>query len=154
MRKDIRRRHDAHIRTLRVCAEHSALFDATPGGRKTRTTLGSHLADVTRLLALQERSLEDRRAATEQSSGYSNQTFTRTRSLVLSEQLEAHRLPAFVFDREVARHGSRADVEWMRLARPPIGERSELQSRAIELRLVSDDDGGAGGGRNACKFSY
>ena len=56
MRKDIRRRHDAHIRTLRVCTEHSALFDATPGGKKTRTTLGSHVADVTRLLALQERS--------------------------------------------------------------------------------------------------
>ena len=78
--------------------------------------------------------------------------FTRTRSPVLSEQLEAHRLPAFVFDFEVARHGSRADVEWMRLARSPIGERSEFQSRAIKLRLVSDDDGGAGGGRNACKF--
>ena len=80
--------------------------------------------------------------------------FTRTRSLVLSEQLEAHRLPAFVFDFEVARHGSRADVEWMRLARSPIGERSEFQSRAIKLRLVSDDDSGAGGGRNACKFPY
>jgi hypothetical protein len=49
-----------------VCSEHSALFDATPGGQKMRAALGAHVADVDRLLALQERSIEDRRAATEQ----------------------------------------------------------------------------------------
>jgi len=66
MRKEVRRRHEAHARTNSVCAEHSALFDATPGGQKTRAALGAHVADVDRLLALQKRSIEDRRAATEQ----------------------------------------------------------------------------------------
>jgi hypothetical protein len=66
MRKQVRRRHDAHVRAQGVCAEHSALFDATPGGQKTRAALGTHVAEVDRLLALQERSVEDRRAATEQ----------------------------------------------------------------------------------------
>jgi hypothetical protein len=66
MRKQVRRRHDAHVRAQGVCAEHSALFDATAGGQKTRAALGTHVAEVDRLLALQERSVEDRRAATEQ----------------------------------------------------------------------------------------
>src|SRR5712692_1207469 len=66
MRKEIRRRHDAHVRAHGVCTEHSALFDATPGGQKTRAALGTYVADVARLLALQERSIQDRRAATEQ----------------------------------------------------------------------------------------
>jgi len=66
MRKQVRRRHEAHVRTQSVCAEHSAVFDATPGGQKTRAALGAHVADVDRLLALQKRSIEDRRAATEQ----------------------------------------------------------------------------------------
>ena len=66
MQKQVRRRHDAHARTNGVCTEHSALFDATAGGQKTRTALATHVAEVDRLLALQERSIEDRRAATEQ----------------------------------------------------------------------------------------
>jgi len=66
MRKEIRRRLDAHARAHGVCTEHSALFDATPGGQKTRAALGTHVADVERLLALQERSIQDRRTATEQ----------------------------------------------------------------------------------------
>jgi hypothetical protein len=66
MRKDVRRRHDAHLRAQGVCSEHSALFDATAGGHKTRAALGAQVADVDRLLALQQRSIEDRRAATEQ----------------------------------------------------------------------------------------
>jgi hypothetical protein len=66
MRKTVRRRHDAHVRGESVCAEHSALFDATPGGQKARAVLGTDVAEVVRLLALQERSIEDRRAATEQ----------------------------------------------------------------------------------------
>jgi hypothetical protein len=66
MRKDIRRRHDAHVRANGVCTEHSALFDATPGGQKTRAALATCVADVDRLLAVQTRSLEDRRAAAEQ----------------------------------------------------------------------------------------
>jgi uncharacterized protein YPO0396 len=66
MRKDIQRRHDAHVRVNGVCAEHSPLFDATPGGQKIRAALGTYVANVDRLLAVQTRSVEDRRAATEQ----------------------------------------------------------------------------------------
>jgi hypothetical protein len=40
--------------------------------------------------------------------------------VLLGEQLEAHRLRAFVFNFEIARHCSRADVEGMHLARSPI----------------------------------
>ena len=66
MRKDIRRRHDAHLRAQSVCTEHSALFDVTTGGQTTRAAFGAQVADVDRLLALQQRSIEERRAATEQ----------------------------------------------------------------------------------------
>jgi hypothetical protein len=66
MRKKVRRRHEAHIRAQAVCAEHSELFDSTLGGQNVRAALGAHTAEVDRLLALQERSIEDRRAATEQ----------------------------------------------------------------------------------------
>ena len=66
MRKEIRRRHAAHVRAQAVCTEYGPLFDATDGGKKTRAALGTHVADVDRLLALQERSIEDRRAATNQ----------------------------------------------------------------------------------------
>src|ERR1700686_910479 len=72
--------------------------------------------------------------------------------VLLGEQLEAHRLRAFVFNFEIARHRSRADVEGMRLAGSPIGQHPELGSRPIELRLVSHYDGGARGGRDGCKF--
>jgi hypothetical protein len=65
MRKDIRRRYDAHVRTNNVCAEHSEFF-ATPGGRKMRATLGACLAVVDRLQAVQARCVEERRAATAQ----------------------------------------------------------------------------------------
>ena len=64
MRKRISRRHDAQVRVQNVCVEHSAFFDATPGGGNTRAILGTHVDEITRLLALQERSNEDRRAAT------------------------------------------------------------------------------------------
>jgi hypothetical protein len=62
------------------------------------------------------------------------------------EQLEAHRLCAFVFNSEIACHRSCADVEGVCLAGSPIGQRPELEGRAIKLRLASHDDGDAGGG--------
>jgi len=49
-----------------VCTEHSAIFDATPGGQKTRMTLATCVADADRQLALQKQSIEDRRSSTEQ----------------------------------------------------------------------------------------
>jgi len=66
MRKDIRRRRDAHVRTNGVCTEYSALFDATAGGRKTRTALATSVADADHQLALQKQAIEDRRSSTEQ----------------------------------------------------------------------------------------
>src|SRR5436190_12151918 len=66
MRKRISRRHEAQVRVQNVGVEHSAFFDATPGGGNTRAILGTHVDEVTRLLALQERSNEDRRAASAQ----------------------------------------------------------------------------------------
>jgi hypothetical protein len=72
--------------------------------------------------------------------------------VLLNEQLEAHRLRAFVLNFEIAHHRSRADVERMRLAGSPIGQRPELGSRTIELRLISHYHGGASDGRYGCKF--
>ena len=66
MRKQVRRRHDAHVRAQNVCAEHSEVFDGTPGGKTARAALEAHVAEVDRLLALQEGSIEDGRAATKQ----------------------------------------------------------------------------------------
>ena len=66
MRKDQTRRHDAQVRVNGVCAQHSALFDATPGGQSTRAALGTYVADVSRQLAVQKQSIEERRAATKQ----------------------------------------------------------------------------------------
>ena len=66
MRKRISRRHEAQVRVQNVGVEHGAFFDATPGGGNTRAILATHVDEVTRLLALQERSNEDRRAAAAQ----------------------------------------------------------------------------------------
>ena len=65
MEKKVRRRHEAQVRVQSVCSEHSALFDATPGGHAAHAALETDVAEVNRLLALQESSIEDRRAATE-----------------------------------------------------------------------------------------
>src|SRR5689334_834865 len=66
MRKQVRRRHEAHLRAQAVFAEHSAFFAGTPGGQKAHADLGKHVAEIDRLLALQKRTIQDRRAATEQ----------------------------------------------------------------------------------------
>src|SRR5579862_6928650 len=66
MRKDIRRRHDAHVRTNGVCTEHSEVFDTATGAHKMRASLGTCVAKVYHLLAVQKRSIEERRAAAEQ----------------------------------------------------------------------------------------
>lgn len=66
MRKKFRRRHEAYVRAENVCAEHKELFDATPGGQNARASLDAHVAEIDRLLAFQQQSTEDRRAATEQ----------------------------------------------------------------------------------------
>jgi hypothetical protein len=69
MRKKISRHHDAQVRVHNVCVEHRAFFDATPGKASTRATLATHVDEVTRLLAWQERSNEDRRAGAAAATG-------------------------------------------------------------------------------------
>jgi hypothetical protein len=66
MLKRISRRHEAHGRANRVCTEHSALLDTTAGGQQLRLSLEGSVGKVDRLLALQEESIMERRAATAQ----------------------------------------------------------------------------------------
>src|SRR5262245_10815406 len=67
MNKSLERRHDAHTRANSVCEMHTAIFDATAGGKKARASLAANVANVTELLVSQQKSFEDRRAATVQS---------------------------------------------------------------------------------------
>jgi hypothetical protein len=64
MTKLVQRRHDAQTRTNSVCAEHTEIFDATPGGRKTRATLAANVAHVDDLLVAQVDAIHDKEAAT------------------------------------------------------------------------------------------
>lgn len=66
MRKEVRHRYDAYFRVQHVCAAHSELLDGTPGGQNTRAALGTLLGEVDRLLAVQEHSTADGRAATKE----------------------------------------------------------------------------------------
>src|SRR6185437_11440134 len=52
MRKQVRRRHEAHLRAQNVCAEYSAFFDANPGGQKARADHAAQMTEVDRLLTL------------------------------------------------------------------------------------------------------
>ena len=82
MRKDVRRRHDAHVRVNGVCKDHSDVFDATPGGQNTRAALGTCIADSERLFAVQTQATEERRAAAEQSRVARGKLFDATRAVV------------------------------------------------------------------------
>lgn len=82
MRKEIRRRHDAHTRANAVCNEHSAVYDATPGGAKIRAALSKSVRDVDRLLAFQQRCIEDRRAATADIQRLREKIMQATRTIV------------------------------------------------------------------------
>ena len=64
--------------------------------------------------------------------------------LRLTHHLEPLRLAALVFDREIARDRIRADIERMTLAVLAVGQHAQLVGRAVELRLVVDDDCRAG----------
>src|SRR5262245_18828651 len=66
MRRQLARRHDAHLRANSLLAEHRAIFDASPGGRKVRASLAANVAKVTRLFIGQSGAVEDRRASTAQ----------------------------------------------------------------------------------------
>lgn len=65
MREKLRRRHDADVRASSMRSDHGDIFDITSGGQKPRIAFAAYVKKVSRLFALQERSIEDRRAATE-----------------------------------------------------------------------------------------
>jgi len=82
MRKNIRRRYDAHVRVNGVCTEHNNLFDATPGGQSTRAALGTCIADSDRLFAAQTQAIEERRAGAQQSRMARSALLDATRAVV------------------------------------------------------------------------
>jgi len=57
-------RHDSQVRSSDVCAQHSDTFDAHPGTKKARLALNGYVTESTRLMALLERTLQERKAAT------------------------------------------------------------------------------------------
>jgi len=66
MRKNTRLRYDAHVRTKAVCTQSSAILDSTGGGKSAHTALDTKVAEEERHLAIQERTAQERAAATEQ----------------------------------------------------------------------------------------
>jgi hypothetical protein len=66
MKKQISLAHDSQVRANDVATTHSATWDVTAGGLKTRLALNGYVTESTRLLAVRSRAIDDRRAATEQ----------------------------------------------------------------------------------------
>ena len=69
-------------------------------------------------------------------------------------KLQTHCLRAFVFNLEISRHCFRPDVQGMRLAGMAILQHPQLGGRLIELGLIVQDDGGAGGGRKGGQLPF
>ena len=65
MRRPYRRRQEAHARSNEACADNRGIFEATSGGKKTLAKLDTSVTDVKRSFTVQQRSLDDRRAAVE-----------------------------------------------------------------------------------------
>ena len=112
MRKDIRRRYDAHTRVNNVCAEHSAIFDATSGGQNTRTALGTCVTEEARLQAAQKGFVQDRRAAATQAREARGALRTTLKTVVRFGKLAnvdqtalALRLPGAAGDDELVAEG-------------------------------------------------
>ena len=66
MKKTTSLRHDSHVRSNDVAAQHSDTLDARPSTKKTRLALNDYVNESNRLMASQARALEDRKAATQQ----------------------------------------------------------------------------------------
>ena len=52
MKRTVRLRHEAHVRSNDVCTQHSDSIDVTPGAKKTRLALNDYVTESTRLLAI------------------------------------------------------------------------------------------------------
>jgi hypothetical protein len=59
-------RHDSQVRSTDVCTQHSDTFDTHPGTKKARLALNRYVTESTRLMAVLERALQERKAATQQ----------------------------------------------------------------------------------------
>jgi len=66
MKKRTGIRHDSQVRSNDVCTKHSDTWDVTDGGKRVRLALNGYVTESTRLLAVRQRAVVDRRAATEQ----------------------------------------------------------------------------------------
>jgi hypothetical protein len=82
MRKEVLRKHRAHIRTRGVCAEHPAVFTANEGGKTTLGTLGTNVEAVDGQLADRKRYLGEARAASAQLRLYRRILYVAMRAIV------------------------------------------------------------------------
>jgi hypothetical protein len=66
MDRFVKLRHESHVRSNDVCTENSDAFDVNPGAKKTRLALNDYVTESARLIALRDRAISDRKAATQQ----------------------------------------------------------------------------------------
>src|SRR5436190_9175150 len=66
MERFVKLRHEAQVRSNDVCTRNSDAVDVNPGRKKTRLALTGYVTESTRLIAVRDRALEERKAATQQ----------------------------------------------------------------------------------------
>lgn len=101
------------MRVNSVCTEHSEIFDATPGGQKTRLSLGTNVEAVAKHLITQGHAVEDRRAATVQAREARVRLREATKAVVAVGKLvnlptavtRSMRLPGPMTDDELVNYG-------------------------------------------------
>src|SRR5258708_7197559 len=66
MRKNIRRKHEAHRRAQAICEQNRSVIEASDGGKTTFATFNTSLDGVDQLFAAQQQALNERRVAQEE----------------------------------------------------------------------------------------
>ena|SRR5438874_6925567 len=88
MKKQVRLTHNAQVRANDVATENASTWDGSAGGNKNRLALNGYVTESTRLLAVRQRALDDRKTATAQcrfwrtALGSLNRTIVRVGKLV------------------------------------------------------------------------
>jgi hypothetical protein len=59
-------RHESHVRSNDLCAQNSDGIDVNPGAKKTRLALNDYVTESTRLIAVRDQAITERKAATRQ----------------------------------------------------------------------------------------
>jgi len=67
MENFVKLRHEAHVRSNDLCTENADSIDINPGAKKTRLALNDHVTESTRLIAVRDQAVSERKAATRQS---------------------------------------------------------------------------------------